>query len=72
MHVTICDVGPRDGLQNEAEILPPSTRAALIDRLSAAGLPRIERSWGGPIDVSSDHLPFFGTVPGARVHYGAG
>jgi glycine/D-amino acid oxidase-like deaminating enzyme len=33
---------------------------------------RVERSWGGPIDVSADHLPFFGTVPGKRVHYGAG
>ncbi len=33
---------------------------------------RIERAWGGPIDVSSDHLPFFGTVDGARIHYGAG
>jgi glycine/D-amino acid oxidase-like deaminating enzyme len=33
---------------------------------------RVERSWGGPIDVASDHLPFFGTVPGARIHYGLG
>ena len=33
---------------------------------------RIERSWGGPIDVSADHLPFFATKPGTRVHYGAG
>jgi glycine/D-amino acid oxidase-like deaminating enzyme len=33
---------------------------------------RIERAWGGPIDVSADHLPFFGTVPGERVHFGAG
>jgi isopropylmalate/homocitrate/citramalate synthase len=41
-HVTICDVGPRDGLQNEAEILEPSTRAGLVNRLAAAGLPRIE------------------------------
>ena len=32
----------------------------------------ITNSWGGPIDVSSDHLPFFGTVPGTRIHYGAG
>jgi glycine/D-amino acid oxidase-like deaminating enzyme len=32
---------------------------------------RIERAWGGPIDVSADHLPFFGTAPG-RVHYGLG
>jgi glycine/D-amino acid oxidase-like deaminating enzyme len=33
---------------------------------------RVERAWGGPIDVSSDQLPFFRTVPGTRVHYGAG
>ena len=33
---------------------------------------KIERAWGGPIDVSADHFPFFGTVPESRVHYGAG
>jgi glycine/D-amino acid oxidase-like deaminating enzyme len=33
---------------------------------------RVERAWGGPIDVSADHLPFFGTVAGERVHYGLG
>jgi hypothetical protein len=32
----------------------------------------VERSWGGPIDVSADHLPFFGTVRGTRIHYGLG
>jgi hydroxymethylglutaryl-CoA lyase/(R)-citramalyl-CoA lyase len=42
MDVTICDVGPRDGLQNEPETLPPSTRAELVTRLAAAGVPRIE------------------------------
>jgi len=42
MGVTICDVGPRDGLQNEPETLPPATRAELINRLAAARLPRIE------------------------------
>jgi isopropylmalate/homocitrate/citramalate synthase len=42
MRVTICDVGPRDGLQNEPETLPPSTRAELVNRLAAARLPRIE------------------------------
>jgi glycine/D-amino acid oxidase-like deaminating enzyme len=41
----------------------------LLPELGAA---RVERAWGGPIDVSSDHLPFFGTVRGARIHYGAG
>jgi glycine/D-amino acid oxidase-like deaminating enzyme len=33
---------------------------------------RVERAWGGPIDVSADHLPFFGTVPGTAIHYGLG
>jgi len=42
MQVLLCDVGPRDGLQNEAEALPPEVRAELIDRLAAAGLRRIE------------------------------
>lgn len=42
MGVTICDVGPRDGLQNEPERLAPHLRAELVNRLGAAGLPRIE------------------------------
>jgi isopropylmalate/homocitrate/citramalate synthase len=42
MRVTICDVGPRDGLQNESEILEPAARAELVNRLAAAALPRIE------------------------------
>jgi isopropylmalate/homocitrate/citramalate synthase len=40
--VTICDVGPRDGLQNEPEVLPPATRAELVNRLARARLPRVE------------------------------
>jgi hydroxymethylglutaryl-CoA lyase/(R)-citramalyl-CoA lyase len=40
--VIVCDVGPRDGLQNEPETLSPSVRAELVNRLAAAGLPRIE------------------------------
>lgn len=42
MSVVICDVGPRDGLQNEDKHLDPGTRAELVNRLAAAGLPRIE------------------------------
>jgi isopropylmalate/homocitrate/citramalate synthase len=38
----LCDVGPRDGLQNEDETLETSTRAELVNRLAAAGLPRVE------------------------------
>jgi isopropylmalate/homocitrate/citramalate synthase len=42
MRVTLCDVGPRDGLQNEPETLPPAVRAELVNRLAGAGLPRVE------------------------------
>jgi isopropylmalate/homocitrate/citramalate synthase len=42
MDVTVCDVGPRDGLQNEPETLPAAVRAELVSRLAAARLPRIE------------------------------
>ena len=42
MKVTVCDVGPRDGLQNEAVTLPPSVRAELCDRLLGAGVSSVE------------------------------
>jgi isopropylmalate/homocitrate/citramalate synthase len=42
VRVILCDVGPRDGLQNEPETLAPSLRAELVNRLAATGLPRIE------------------------------
>jgi isopropylmalate/homocitrate/citramalate synthase len=42
MDLTICDVGPRDGLQNEALRLAPAARAELVSRLAAARLPRVE------------------------------
>jgi isopropylmalate/homocitrate/citramalate synthase len=40
--ITICEVGPRDGLQNERDVLTPETRAELVNRLAATGLRRIE------------------------------
>ena len=40
--VVICDVAPRDGLQNDPKTLEPQVRAELVDRLADAGLPRIE------------------------------
>jgi glycine/D-amino acid oxidase-like deaminating enzyme len=48
---------------------------------AAAGLRRmfpstvrvaVDDAWGGPIDVSAMHLPFFGTLPPGNVHYAAG
>ena len=40
--VTIYEVGPRDGLQNEAGVVPTATKIEFIRRLVAAGLPMVE------------------------------
>lgn len=42
--VTVVEVGPRDGLQNEAATVSSADKIAFVDRLSAAGLPVIEVS----------------------------
>jgi glycine/D-amino acid oxidase-like deaminating enzyme len=64
--------GRIDGRFTEDE--PTAARAERGLRRLLPGLAdaKITHAWGGPIDVSSDHLPFFGTVPGTRIHYGAG
>lgn len=41
-HVTLVDVGPRDGLQNETQPVPAATKVELVHRLQAAGLREIE------------------------------
>lgn len=43
-HITIVEVGPRDGLQNEHVVVSTADKIAFIDHLSAAGLPVIEVS----------------------------
>ena len=40
--VTLVDVGPRDGLQNEAQPIPAATKIELVSRLQDAGLREIE------------------------------
>lgn len=40
--VTVYEVGPRDGLQNEAVALPAAVKVELIERLAAAGLSAVE------------------------------
>ena len=42
MNVTVVEVGPRDGLQNEPTLVPPATRVTFVQALAAAGLTRIE------------------------------
>ena len=53
---------------------PTAARAEAGLRRLLPGLAgaRVERAWGGPIDVSADHLPFFRTKAGTRIHFGAG
>ncbi|MDN4172101.1 hydroxymethylglutaryl-CoA lyase [Nocardioides sp. SOB77] len=41
-HVTVYEVGPRDGLQNEAGRVPTDVKAEFVERLLAAGLPVVE------------------------------
>lgn len=41
-HVTLCEVGPRDGLQNESQLISSDDKVRLINLLSATGLSYIE------------------------------
>jgi hydroxymethylglutaryl-CoA lyase len=40
--VSVYEVGPRDGLQNESRMVPTEDKIALIEALAATGLPKIE------------------------------
>src|SRR4051812_12039207 len=40
--VTIVEVGPRDGLQNESADVPTTTKVDLVERLAACGLTEVE------------------------------
>ena len=42
MQVSIREVGPRDGFQNEPEVIPTDAKVRLIELLAAAGLKRLE------------------------------
>lgn len=41
-HVTICEVGTRDGFQIEPEFIPTEQKIEVVNRLAEAGMPRIE------------------------------
>ena len=53
---------------------PTAGRAELGLRrlLPALAAARVERAWGGPIDVSADHIPFVGSASGGTVHFASG
>ena len=56
-HAKIVEVGPRDGLQNEAVSVPAAVRIGLIERLAQAGLRggshRIHIAWVGAANGGS-------------------
>ncbi|MEA2441533.1 MAG: hydroxymethylglutaryl-CoA lyase, partial [Thermoleophilaceae bacterium] len=41
-HVKVREVGPRDGFQNEPEVIPTDAKVRLIDMLARTGLSRLE------------------------------
>jgi isopropylmalate/homocitrate/citramalate synthase len=71
--VRIVEVGPRDGLQNEASLVPTATKIALIDRLIAAGLRTVEAGsfvspkWVPQMADTADVLAGLGPAPGVRL-----
>jgi hydroxymethylglutaryl-CoA lyase len=70
--VTVVEVGPRDGLQNEAAIVPTAAKVRFIEMLAAAGLPVVEAtSFVHPAAVpqladADQVLPQIARRPGVR------
>jgi hydroxymethylglutaryl-CoA lyase len=70
--VTVVEVGPRDGLQNEAAIVPTAAKVRFIEMLAAAGLPVVEAtSFVHPAAVpqladADEVLPAIVRRPGVR------
>ena len=70
--VTVVEVGPRDGLQNEAAIVPTAAKVQFIEMLAAAGLPVVEAtSFVHPTAVpqladADQVLPAIARRPGVR------
>lgn len=70
--VTVVEVGPRDGLQNEAAIVPTAAKVRFIEMLAAAGLPVVEAtSFVHPAAVpqladADQVLPAIAPRPGVR------
>ncbi|MCC5954935.1 MAG: hydroxymethylglutaryl-CoA lyase [Natronohydrobacter sp.] len=70
--VEIFEVGPRDGLQNEARLIPATEKVALIDCLSRAGFRRIEVAsfvspkWVPQMATSAEVLGQIMRAPGVR------
>ncbi len=70
--VSICEVGPRDGLQNESALVPTDVKAEFVERLEAAGLPVVEVTsmvrpeWVPQLADAEDLLTRLGPSPRRR------
>ncbi|KAL5708468.1 hydroxymethylglutaryl-CoA lyase [Ranunculus cassubicifolius] len=71
--VKIVEVGPRDGLQNEKNVVPASVKIELIQRLVSAGLPVVEATsfvspkWVPQLADAKDVMKAIQNVEGARL-----
>ncbi|MCU0868521.1 MAG: hydroxymethylglutaryl-CoA lyase [Burkholderiales bacterium] len=70
--VTLVEVGPRDGLQNEPGVVPTDIKVALIEKLAAAGLPVVEATsfvspkWVPQMADAADVMARIARRPGVR------
>jgi hydroxymethylglutaryl-CoA lyase len=70
--VTIVEVGPRDGLQNESGVVPTEVKVELIERLASAGLPVVEATsfvnpkWVPQLADADEVLARLERLPGVR------
>lgn len=70
--VTIWEVGPRDGLQNETKVIPTPVKLEFLSRLNATGLPVIETTsfvhpeWVPQLGDAADLLDGLAHKPGVR------
>ena len=70
--VRLCEVGPRDGLQNEKAMVPTAVKVALIDLLTDAGFPAIEATsfvspkWVPQMADAADVMAQIARKPGVR------
>jgi hydroxymethylglutaryl-CoA lyase len=71
-HITIYEVGPRDGLQNEPGVVATDVKVALIERLAAAGIRFIEATsfvspkWVPQMGDTAEVMAKINRVPGVR------
>ena len=66
MTVRIVEMGPRDGLQNEKQVVPLAVKLELIDRLADAGLQEIEATSFVPpkwVPQMADHAELMRALP---------